>query len=138
MPKKHDLTDEIVQFIKENYLKISDANLGKRFGVPRQQIHYWRKKLGLADREQNKKLQSVSDRIGENKDVDLRRLSLQERREFFLGELKSSPRFAITQAMLTEIELAFYTEKYIEYCTSPDIETLAAHEKDDIWFHSYQ
>ncbi|RKY43050.1 MAG: hypothetical protein DRP85_00710 [Candidatus Makaraimicrobium thalassicum] len=125
--KKYNLTPEAEKFIKQNYNKMSDAEIAAYLNVPVHVVGRWRKKLKLI-KVPGYDVELNVDKI--NKQARL--LNPLERRKYYLKQLRSRPRYQLVKKMLSPEELRFYEEKYVEYFSSPDIETITIHEEDDI------
>jgi len=131
--KKYVLTPKKERFIKENYLKMTDEEMGKILHVPRGTVLKWRtQRLGLTKRGVQSKTSDNEIIKAPVKAVSLKRMSEEERREFFLHQLRQRPRYHLMRQGLSVDELRLYEEKYVEYFSSPDIETLTSHEEDDL------
>jgi len=128
--RKHVLTAKKEQYIRDNYLRMSDMQMSKHLRAPRSIVTKWRLRLGLHKRGVGSK--KVDERLTEPRaeQMSLKRLSEEDRRKFFLRQLRARPRYNLMS--LTENELRFYEEKYVEYFSNPDIETITVHEEDDL------
>jgi hypothetical protein len=135
MAQKYVLTPEIRKFLVENYRTMTDKALGEYLKVPEPTIRYWRGRLKLKKtgniHAPVKPSMDVVEMLGSH-DEQVRRMSAEERRLHYLEQLRSRPRYKMVQTMLNPDELSFYEEKYVEYFSNPDIETLTVTEEDDI------
>jgi hypothetical protein len=135
MTRKYVLTPEIRKYIAANYQLMTDKAIGEQVGVPEGTVRYWRRKLRLKKNNEVHAPVKPSMDVVENlnsHDEQIRRMSVEERRQHYLDQLRSRPRYKMVQAILFAEELAFYEEKYVEYFSNPDIETLTVTEEDDI------
>lgn len=131
MKRKYILTPKKEQFIRDNYLKMTDAVLGKRLKIPRGTIAKWRVRLGLSKRGATP--QKHDKNITKDKRaVNLKRMTDEEKKAYYLKQLRARPRYNLMKDGMSPEELKFYEEKYIEYFASPDIETITVQEEDDL------
>jgi hypothetical protein len=135
MARKYILTPEIQKYIAVNYTVMTDKTMGKHLDIPEETIRYWRRKLKLkkksvAHAPVEPSMDVIKALDGQSEHV--RRMSAKERRQYYLEQLRSRPRYKMVQTILDADELAFYEDKYIEYFSNPDIETLTVTEEDDI------
>jgi hypothetical protein len=131
LKRRYVLTPKKEQFIRDNYLKMTDSAIGRVIKAPRTTIAKWRTRLGLSKRGHTTKTHD-HEITKVKKAVNLRRMSDEEKREFYLRQLRSRPRYGLMRGGLTKDELRFYEEKYVEYFSSPDIETITVQEEDDL------
>lgn len=129
--RKYVLTPKKEQFIRDNYLKMTDAAIGRRLKIPRDTIAKWRVRLGLGKR--GTPAQKHDKNITKPKrSVNLKRMSEEEKKEYYLRQVRSRPRYGLMKKGMTSEEMRFYEEKYVEYFSSPDIETITIQEEDDL------
>jgi hypothetical protein len=128
--RKHVLTPKKEQYIRDNYLKMSDLKMSKHLRTPRSTVTKWRLRLGLNKRGAGPKKTDKKITKARPQQVNLKRLSDEDRRKFFLQQLRTRPRYDLMS--LTKPEMRFYEEKYVEYFSNPDIETITVHEEDDL------
>lgn len=131
--RKYILTPKKQKFIRDNYLKLTDEAIAGILHVPRTTITKWRiEQLGLV---KNGTQQKVTDKQlikAPSKKQNVKRMSEEERRSFYLQQLRRRPRYQLMKQGLSPEELQMYEEKYIEWFSNPDIETIQAHEEDDL------
>jgi len=127
------ITTKVKKYLYENFQDKTDTEMAEDLGVTRQTVYAYRKKLGLSKRKKKEKDSiDVLKTLNESAVIDTKGMTQEEKREHFLKKLRGNPRYKMTKESLTEEELAFYEAKYIEYSTSPEIETLTAYEEDDL------
>lgn len=132
LKRKYILTPRKEKFIRENYDKLTDEEIGRHVKVPRTTVAKWRARLGLPKRGAAPKIHDRNIIKAPEKHVNLKRLSDEDRRAFFLQQLRRRPRYSLMKEGLSKEELLFYENKYVEYFSSPDIETLTVQEEDDL------
>jgi len=132
MPKKEISTDN-KKFLLENYKSKTDVEMAEVLDVSKSTIYLWRKELGLSKHKKkdvptNEVVKNLNEATVEN----IKNLTIEEKRLAFLKQLRGKPLHEMTKKLLNSEELALYETKYLEYATSPDIETLTAYEEDDL------
>lgn len=130
--RKYVLTPRKEKYIREHYLTLTDAQMAKRMRVPRSVLTKWRLRMQLHKRGVASKKRDNKIIKGATIKRNVKRLSDDERREYFLKQLRGRPRYQLMRRGLDDAELSFYEEKYIEYFSSPDIETITVQEEDDL------
>lgn len=130
--RKYVLTPRKEKYIREHYLTLTDAQMAKRMRVPRSILTKWRLRMQLHKRGVASKKRDSKLIKGAAIKRNVKRLSDDERREYFLKQLRGRPRYQLMKRGLDDSELSFYEEKYIEYFSSPDIETITVQEEDDL------
>lgn len=131
MNKKID--SKVKRYLYENYQSKTDAQMAKDLEVTRNTVIRWRNDLGLNKRgKKDENNTDVLDILNESTTIDIKTMTDEQKRKYFLEKLRKSPRYQMTKKILTSEELQFYEAKYIEYATSPEIETLTPYEEDDL------
>lgn len=131
VPRKYILTPKKEQFLRDNFLKMTDAAIGKRLRVPRATVAKWRSRLGLNKRGATPQKHDKSI-TKTKKAVNIKRMTDEEKKDYFLKQLRTRPRYRLMKNSMTSEEMQFYEEKYVEYFSSPDIETITIQEEDDL------
>jgi len=130
---KKDIEYKIKRYLYENYQDKTDSQMAEELEVARSTVVRWRNTLGLQKRKKQKGEETdILEKFEETSSVDVKSMTQKQKREYFLKKLRNNPRYQITKGLLTAEELNFYEAKYIEYSTSPEIETLTAYEEDDL------
>ena len=132
MAKKEISTDN-KKFLLENYKSKTDKEMAEALNVSKSTIYLWRKELNLTKQKKKETpINEVAKNLNETTVEDVKHMTIEEKRVAFLNQLRHKPLYAMTTKLLSSEELALYETKYLEYATSPDIETLTAYEEDDL------
>lgn len=132
IPRKYILTPKKEQWLRDHYMEMTDEVMAKRLRATRHVVYNWRKQLGLQKRGMDKKKRDVQLTKAPEKKANLKRMTTEERREFFLRQLRGRPRYDLMRSGMTLEELVFYEQKYVEYFSDPSVETITVHEEDDL------
>ena len=132
MAKKEISTDN-KKFLLENYKSKTDKEMADALNVSKSTIYLWRKELKLTKQKKKETpTNEVAKNLNETTVEDVKHMTIEEKRVAFLNQLRHKPLYEMTKKLLSAEELALYETKYLEYATSPDIETLTAYEEDDL------
>jgi len=116
-------------FIKKNYLTMTDEQIGVALKRTPKSIVNRRVKLSLTDKQKNK---FVTPAIKDNRSSYLSSLSETEKSEFLKKELRASALYGQIKEVLDKKDLDFYEAKYVDFMSDPSIETVTSMEKDTL------
>lgn len=117
-------TKEEDDFIKDNLMKMTVPEIAKQLNRSYKSVANRRARLGLSNKRISKVV-NTSDRSSV-----LYNMSENEKRNFLLDELHRSSTYKQTKEVLTNKELQYYEEKYVDFMMDPTIETMTSMEKD--------
>jgi len=127
--KRGRFTREEDDFIAANYDSMTDAQIAKALGRSRKSIEHARTRLELT------KTAGRPSVYKKGRNLYLASLDDDQKRSFFLKELKASALYKALQDTFNDIEqgekyVSFYEQKYIDFMSDPTIETVTQPERD--------
>jgi len=115
-------------FIRQNYLSMSDREMGKVLNRDFNSIMQYRKRKNLT--KQNVKIKDKNLKSQIKKASYLNSLSQEDKKKAILDELRATAGYRTVSKSLTDDEKRYYEEKYLEFMMDPTIETMTSSEKD--------
>jgi hypothetical protein len=113
------------EFIRQNYMFMTDAEIARQLGRKTKAIANKRERLGLNNKREMKKKPSRRHRV-----ALLSSLDESEKEKFYLSELRKSPWYKHVKSVLNPSEFKFYEDKYVNFMLDPTIETMTVAERD--------
>lgn len=118
-------------FIKQNYLSMSDKEIGDALNRDHNSIMQYRKRNSL-NKKGVKIKPSFSSENEMKKKSYINNVPEQEKKRIFLEELRSTAQYRTTVKSLTSDEKHFYEERYLDFMMDPTVETMTSSEKDTL------
>lgn len=118
------------EYIRKNFHSLSYKQMAQNLNRTPTSVVERCRDLGMPKKVTGKKTAIKKVNPVKSRESYISSLTDDERREFFRKELRTSPLYKSTQAVLDPEELDLYVAKYVEFMMDPTIETMTSMEKD--------